>query len=417
MNHRMSHLIRTMSALLLLPAVALAHLDPSSWRIVDVSSDNLVTGEQAEHAIDGNPETQWHTQWHSARDVEAAKPPHFITIDFQASHPVSAIRVRARAHGEGGVPRQYTMELSPDGHTWRTVAEGNMAFRSTLNAHAVVTLAQPVPARFLRFTVVSVQPSDRQREPGLAVSEIDVATVKSPLVPTTLLPVPQSREWNYGGYVWRTRHQDLLTYAAEHRPRLIFLGDSITHRWGAEPCHVTPRTGQSIWTTYYGHRNAISLGYGWDRLENMLWRLQHGELTQTDPRLVVVMAGTNNLEVNTAREIALGVAGLCDEIHAQKPQARILLLAIFPRGSDYQTNTRLHQTNDLISKLGERDYIQFKDIGAVFLDAQGQVIQDLMPDSLHPNEAGYRLWAQAIESEVSLTLDDSPVTAGSPAGN
>ncbi len=407
MNYPRFRLIGLLSALAL-PAALFAHLDPTPWRIVDVSSENLITGETAEMAIDGNPETQWHTQWHNARGIDPAQPPHFITIDFTEPHPVSAIRYRSRAHGEGGTAQQYLMALSPDGQTWQKVSEGSFTYRSWINVHAVATLDHPVTARYLRFTVFSLEPNERSREPGLIVGEIDVATPDSPFVPTTLIPVTQSREWCFGGYDWRNRHRNLLAYAAAHHPQLVFLGDSITHRWGAEPCIPTLHVGTSVWNTYYGDRNAIDLGFGWDRLENMLWRLQHGELKDTDPKLIVLMAGTNNLEVNTAEEIALGIVRLCDEIHLQKPKAQILLLAIFPRGCDAPTYEQLQKTNTLISQLDQRDYITFKDIGSAFLDENGQVTPSIMPDLLHPNEEGYRLWAQAIENEVSEALGDSP---------
>ncbi len=407
MNYRMFRLVGCLSVWLL-PLSLLAQLDPTPWRIVDVSSENLLTGESAEMAIDGNPETQWHTQWHNARGIEPAQPPHFITIDFAEKHPVSAIRYRSRAHGEGGVAEQYSMELSLDGQTWKTVSEGRFTYRSGMSVHATVTLDKPVMARFLRFTVFSLCPSEKSNESGLVVGEIDVATPDSPLVPTTLIPVPQSREWCYGGYDWRNRHRDLLAYAAAHRPQLVFLGDSITHRWGAEPCIPSLHVGTSVWNSYYGDRNALDLGYGWDRLENMLWRLQHGELKEADPKLVVLMAGTNNLEVNNGEEIALGVAGLCDEIHRQKPKARILLLAIFPRGCDAQTQEQLQKANQLIGQLGKRDYITFKDIGSALLDENGQITPSIMPDWLHPNEEGYRRWAQSIENEVSKALGDTP---------
>ena len=116
----------------------------------------------------------------------------------------------------------------------------------------------------------------------------------------------------------------------------------------------------------------------------MLWRLQHGELEDADPQLVVLMAGTNNLEVNTPEEIADGVAGLCEEIHRQKPQANILLLAIFPRGEN-RKNPELEETNRRLSKLGQRPYVTFKDIGNVFLNQQGELTREVMPDLLHPS--------------------------------
>ena len=393
---------------LLLGAPVQAHLDPHGWRVTAFSSENVLTGESASHAIDGDPETQWHTLWHAARTTEAPTPPHFLTIDLGRLQSISAVRYRARAHGEAGLPKDYQLELSEDGQRWQTAAQGAFKYRSGLSPHAVITLDQPTKARHLRLTVLSLLESRTSTEPGLVVGEIDVATPRSPLVPTTLIPVPQSREWSYGGYDWQERHRALCTYAAEHPARLIFLGDSINHRWGGPPTDVTPRTGAAVWEQYYGHRNALELGCGWDRLENMLWRLQHGELEASDPRLVVLMAGTNNLEVNSPEEIAAGVAGLCDEIHRQKPRARILLLAIFPRGKDRHFR-ELDETNRLIAKLGRRSYIQFKDIGSVFLNEQGELTREIMPDLLHPGEEGYRRWAKAIEPEISRALRDQQV--------
>lgn len=404
------HRLLTLASVLILLTAPhlLAHLDPSGWRVVDVSSQNVITGELAHFAIDGDPETQWHTRWHDTRETEPVKPPHSITIDFRAVHSVAAIRYRARAHGEGGLPREYSLELSLEGRQWKKAANGLFTFRSSMSPHAVIELETPVEARFLRLTVLSLQPSERPPEPGLVMSEIDVATPDSPLTPTTLLPVPQSREWNYDGYNWVKRHRDLLAYSEEHPSQLVFIGDSINHRWGAPPFDETPRTGQSVWEHYYGHRNALCLGYGWDRVENMLWRLQHGELSDTNPRLVVLMAGTNNFEVNSPEEIVAGVAAICDEIHRQKPTATVLLLAIFPRGAS-GTFPELQEANQRLSQLGERKYIIFKDIGPAFLSEQGALTKEVMPDLLHPNAEGYRRWARAIEEDVARILGDSPV--------
>jgi hypothetical protein len=104
------------------PTISLAQLDPSPWRIVAASSENVVTGEHVRNAIDGDPETQWHTRWHAARDTEVAQPPHSITIDFAAEHPVRAVRYRSRAHGEGGLPKDFRLELSRDGQVWDLAA-------------------------------------------------------------------------------------------------------------------------------------------------------------------------------------------------------------------------------------------------------------------------------------------------------
>ena len=390
------------------PTVGMSQIDSSAWRIVNMSSQNVLTGELAQFAFDAQPETQWHTRWHDYRSTPPAEPPHFITIDFRTSQRVCEIRYRARAHGEGGLPKDYRLELASELFNWQQVAAGRFSFRSTMSPHATITLEQPVSARYLRLTVDSVYESPKAVDDGLVVGELEVATPTTPLVPTTAIPVPQSREWNAGGYNWRDRHRDLLALAASQPARLVFIGDSITHRWGALPHDPTPRTGATIWQKYYGHRQALNLGYGWDRIENMLWRLQHGELENAQPQLVIVMAGTNNFEVDSPADIAAGVSRLCDEIHRQKPSAHILLLAIFPRGVSI-TTPQLDATNRYLAELDARTYITFKDIGKTFLNQHGQLTEQVMPDLLHPNAEGYRRWATAIEPIVAAFLQDTPI--------
>jgi len=160
-----------------------------------------------------------------------------------------------------------------------------------------------------------------------------------------------------------------------------------------------------VWDQFYAHRQALNLGYGWDRVENMIWRIADGELDHVDPRLVVVMAGTNNLEVNTPDEIAAGGRHLCSNINHECPNAHILLLGVFPRGQE-AFSKELIELNKLLEKLNSRSFITFKDIGSVFLNGQGKLTRDIMPDLLHPGEEGYRRWAEAIEPEISKLLGD-----------
>lgn len=373
--------------------------EKEDWRLISVSSENPLTGELARNAFDGDPETQWHSLWHPGRDAESATPPHSIAIDLIEPLFITTLRIRTRAHGEGGFPQDYRFEVSHNGRDWKTAVEGTFTYRSRFSPHAQVDLNTTHSTRFIRLTISSLTPSSRQREPGLVISEIDLGTPSHPLPPTTLIAVPQSREWNYGGYDWKIRHRALIDHAMSHPAQLVFIGDSITHRWGAPPHDETPPTGQEIWNQYYQDRQALNLGYGWDRIENMIWRVQHGELDHSDPKLVVVMAGTNNLEVNTPEDIAQGVRQLCLEIHQRKPDAQILLLAVFPRGSNaYPEN--LLQLNRRLESFGKESFIHFQDIGSVFLNAEGLLTRDIMPDLLHPGVEGYRRWAKAIEANV-----------------
>lgn len=377
----------------------------SSWQLVEASSENTITAELATMAFDDNPETQWHTRWHDTRGKSTAPPPHWITIDLQTPTTIGAFRIRTRAHGEGGFPQRYRLETGMDGKVWETAAAGEFSYRSRMTAHDTVELIQPQTIRYFRLTIYSIYESKQAKEQGLVISEIDISENASTLTPTTYIPIPQSREWNYGGYHWKTRHRELIKYSQSIDPQIVFIGDSITHRWGAPPFDKTTGTGKAIWSKYYAHRKALNLGYGWDRVENMIWRVQHGELDHTDPKLVVVMAGTNNLEVNTPKEIADGVTILCTKILQKKPNAQILLLAVFPRGKE-AFSKELIELNKLLKKLDLLYFITFKDIGSVFLNEEGKLTREIMPDLLHPGEEGYRRWAAAIEPEISKILGD-----------
>ena len=99
----------------------------------------------------------------------------------------------------------------------------------------------------------------------------------------------------------------------ERQPEIILIGDSITHFWGGDPVGGR-RTGAEVWDRFFSGRRVVNLGYGWDRTENVLWRLTHGEFDNVTPRVVVVMIGTNNVTLNTPEEIGLGITAICRSI-------------------------------------------------------------------------------------------------------
>ena len=91
-----------------------------------------------------------------------------------------------------------------------------------------------------------------------------------------------------------------------------------------------------MWTKYYADRNALNLGFSGDRTENVLWRLQNGEIDGIAPKLAVIMIGTNNTghRSDPPEQIAAGVQAILSELQQRLPDTKVLLLAIFPRGAD-----------------------------------------------------------------------------------
>jgi lysophospholipase L1-like esterase len=208
------------------------------------------------------------------------------------------------------------------------------------------------------------------------------------------------------------RHESFNAISQKGEAELVFLGDSITHGW--------EKKGQAAWDKYWAPLNAANFGIGGDRTEHVLWRLDHGNFDGLKPKLIVVMIGTNNTghqgrpqkEINnevytcTAEQTAEGVKAIVAKLKAKCPQAKILLLAIFPRGATPEDKMRQQNeaTNALIAKLADEKTVFFMDIGPKFLQPDGTLSKDIMPDLLHPNEKGYEIWAEAIEGRVRELL-------------
>jgi lysophospholipase L1-like esterase len=205
-------------------------------------------------------------------------------------------------------------------------------------------------------------------------------------------PQPRADSW------WTEMHARLKAQASAPAARgteLLYLGDSITEFWG--------RPGAlEVWQELYGARHAAYYGIGGDRPEHLLWRLRDGELGALSPRAIVLLIGTNSLAKNSAEEIRDGVRAVLAELRARFPQARVLLMNLFPRGADATDplRARLKAVNALLPKLADGRHVVSLDIGASFVHADGKLRTELMPDLLHLSPAGYRVWARAVDASL-----------------
>ncbi|MBI5092325.1 MAG: DUF1080 domain-containing protein [Candidatus Hydrogenedentes bacterium] len=218
-----------------------------------------------------------------------------------------------------------------------------------------------------------------------------------PASPTT--PVPRTQDW------WQARHASMNARVKQGNVDLLFIGDSITHGWEGG--------GKDTWDKYYGDRNAVNLGIGGDRTEHVLWRLDNGNIDGITPKLAVVMIGTNNSGDNTAEEIGAGVTAVVTKLRQKLPNTKVLLLAIFPREEKPgELRAKNAKASEIASKIADGKNVFFLDIGGEFLTSDGTIPKPIMPDALHPNEAGYVLWAAAIEPTVAELLGET--AAGKP---
>lgn len=196
----------------------------------------------------------------------------------------------------------------------------------------------------------------------------------------------------------RGRHDGFLTVAKAGGVDLLFTGDSITDGWRSE--------GKTIWDKYFAPFKAANFGISGDRTEHVIWRLRHGELEGIQPKLVVLMIGTNNGD--SAEDVALGVKTIIHDINERSPVSKILLLGIFPRGEKPAGREKNDQVNKIISTYADNRRIVYQDIGQSFLTADGTLGKDIMPDALHPNAKGYQIWADAIIDMVKKMLQEDP---------
>lgn len=208
------------------------------------------------------------------------------------------------------------------------------------------------------------------------------------------------------------RHESFNEISKKGEAELVFLGDSITHGWEGK--------GKATWDKYWAPLKAANFGIGGDRTEHVLWRLQHGNFDGLKPKEIVIMIGTNNTghqgraqkENNgeiyqcTAQQTADGVKAILANLQGRFPEAKILLLAIFPRGATPADAFRKQneETNAIIKTYADDKKVFFMDIGAKFLTPDGTLTKEIMPDLLHPNEKGYEIWAEAIQDKVKELL-------------
>jgi len=214
---------------------------------------------------------------------------------------------------------------------------------------------------------------------------------------TAIKPAPRG-----GG--WMNRHDQFVKLAKAGGVEVLFLGDSITDAWRGKG----NRGGGKIFEEEFVPLKAANFGIGGDRTQHVLWRLQHGELDGIQPKVVMLMIGTNNLGSNSAEEIAEGNKAIVKEIHKRSPKTRVLLLGVFPRGAKPNPQRdKIKRINEIIAKLDDGSKtVKYLDIGDKFLEKDGTLPKEIMYDSLHLTAKGYRIWADAVKGPITQLLGE-----------
>lgn len=209
-------------------------------------------------------------------------------------------------------------------------------------------------------------------------------------LPKALQPAPRPEP----GQV--QRHESFNEISKKGEAQLVFLGDSITEGWGG--------AGKGVWAKSWEPLKPANFGIGGDRTEHVLWRLEHGNYDGLKPKLTVLMIGTNNTghRMDPATETASGVQAIVAKLRSKQPQMKVLVLGVFPRGekADDPMRLRTNEINALLPKLADGKDVDYLDISKTFLQPDGSLSKEIMPDFLHLSPKGYELWAAAIEPKV-----------------
>lgn len=227
--------------------------------------------------------------------------------------------------------------------------------------------------------------------PPLALSA-DTAT--KPPAPAKLTPKPRtSVDASTPAAVNAGRQKAFLERAKDKGIQLVFLGDSITDFW--------QNRGKAVWDEFYAKHDAADFGVSGEHTEHTLGHIAGGILDGLNPKAVVILIGTNNIgHIADERPewTAAGIKKIVKTVHEKLPDAKVLLLGVFPReGKDSRHRKQIEEINGIIRKLDDGKQTRYLDLTSKFTDANGEIPKDIMPDGLHPNAAGYKIWADAMQ--------------------
>lgn len=224
----------------------------------------------------------------------------------------------------------------------------------------------------------------------------------------------------------RTAHQQLLAKAKQGQIDLYFLGDSITRRWGC----TDPQWSALMdnWKQNFHGWNAANFGWGGDGIRNILWRIENGELEGIHPKVIVILAGTNDVgnrpgddqKVGRILEAYRALVATCRE---KAPAAKLILTAIFPRNDNLAVLPEIGQINQGIEQLADSETVFFVDVNDKLADSEGMLYDGMTVDKLHLSAQGCQVWAEGLEPLLTKFLgpradvDQAPPPTGDPSLN
>ena len=252
---------------------------------------------------------------------------------------------------------------------------------------------------------------------GLIPPVASLGAVTSPATPVQTQSSPADRAEARNDQNSMTAHAELLEKRTRGRIDIYFVGDSIVRRWGA----LDYPELLANWKANFFGWNAADFGWGADKIQHMLWRLEHGELDGVHPKIIVVLAGTNNVGSEPGGEakiadITRGLKALLDACRRRAPEAAIIMTAIFPRNDNMAVMPEIAQINRNLAALADGKHVRYVDVNDKLADRDGRLFEGMMNehDKLHPTITGYQVWADALKPIFTEILGPPAVTDHAP---
>lgn len=254
------------------------------------------------------------------------------------------------------------------------------------------------------------------------VAVMSQETLSSKDLPAAAIPSPRTDKNS------QIAHEQLLEKTKKGKIDVYFLGDSITRRWGAS--EEKYKTFLDNWRQNFFGWNAANFGWGGDTTQNILWRLHNGELDNVNPKVIVLLAGTNNVgnkspqdkNDSRAEDIPKGIKAILDICLQKAPNAKIILMGIFPRNDNMDVMPIIKKINKSIAKFADGKRIRYLDINKKMADKNDKLLAGItVPDGLHLDIKGYQVWADALKPIFTKLLgpaakeDHAPPPTGDPS--
>jgi lysophospholipase L1-like esterase len=204
---------------------------------------------------------------------------------------------------------------------------------------------------------------------------------------------------------------------------IYFVGDSITRRWGTKDPQY--REMLQNWTTNFFGWNAGNFGWGADTIQNILWRMENGELEGVNPRIIVVLAGINNVGNvpggdEKVEDITRGLKAIVRVCQKKAPNAIIVLTALFPRNDNMAVIPEINKINENMAEMADGKKVRYLNVNDRLADKDGRLFPGMSRDKLHPTVKGYQVWADGLKPLFTEILgppaptDHAPPPTGDP---